>query len=162
MRIIVISILELFLVRTIIELITNETYYASMYAQSIGPIDIVIKAMCKNKTFSELYEIGALCSVLKCYIRSIYPNIDFRDGMAIWNNVFAPAPPLVANCDIAILWSHTSNEIGARETNNGAWSPNHFVPLLSPVVRHESDHTSQLISNIVVSCLSRFENSRTP
>ncbi|CAF2941478.1 unnamed protein product, partial [Rotaria sp. Silwood2] len=127
-------------VRTIIELMTNEAYYDSMYSQFIGSVAFIIKAMCKNNTFSELYEISALCNVLKCNIRSIYPKIDFREDMAIMNNVFTPAPPVIANCNIAILWSHVRNETDARAANNGAWSSNHFVPLLSSAMHYTSEH----------------------
>ncbi|CAF3819577.1 unnamed protein product [Rotaria sordida] len=125
-------------VRTIIELVTNENYYQTMYSQYVGPIDIAIKAICKNCTFSELYEIAALCNVLQCNIQSIYPKIDFQHYMAILNNVFTPVPPIIANCNISILWSHTLNEKDARETNNGTWSPNHFVPLMSPAILNET------------------------
>ncbi|CAF3731674.1 unnamed protein product, partial [Rotaria sordida] len=127
-------------VRAIIELMTNEAYYDSMYSQFIGSVAFIIKAMCKNNTFSELYEISALCNVLKCNIRSIYPKIDFREDLAIMNNVFTPAPSVIANCNIAILWSHVRNETDARAANNGAWSPNHFVPLLSSAVHYTSEH----------------------
>ncbi len=145
------STLKQFLVRTIIELVTNETFYSNMYSQLIGPVDMAIKAICKNYTFSELYEISALCSVLKCNIRSVYPKIDFREYMAIMNNVFTPIPPIVANCEITILWSHTLNETYARAANNGAWSPNHFIPLLSAPMEPESDHSNQSMSTVTVS-----------
>jgi hypothetical protein len=134
------------LVRTIIELVTNENYYQTMYSQYIGPIDIAIKAICKNYTFSELYEIAALCNVLQCNIRSIYPKIDFQQYMAIWDNVFTPIPPIIANCDIAIMWSHVFNEKDARETNNGTWSPNHFVPLISQSICNNSNSGTQSTS----------------
>ncbi|CAF3586456.1 unnamed protein product [Rotaria sp. Silwood1] len=87
-------------VRTIIELVTNETYYETMYSQFVGPIDIAIEAICKNYTFSELYETAPLCSVLRCNIRSIYPQIDFQQYMTIWDNVITPAPPIIASYDI--------------------------------------------------------------
>ncbi|CAF4931087.1 unnamed protein product, partial [Rotaria sp. Silwood1] len=122
---------------------TNETYYDSMYSQFIGSVAFIIKAMCKNNTFSELYEISALSNVLKCNIRSIYPKIDFREDMNILNNVFTPAPPVIANCNIAILWSHVLNETDARAANNGAWSSNHFVPLLSSAMHYTSEHENK-------------------
>ena len=80
------------------ELLTNENYYQNMYSQyeSVGPIDIAIKAICKNYTYSELYEIAALCNVLGCNIRSVYPKIDFHHYMTIWDNIFTPIPPI--NC----------------------------------------------------------------
>ncbi|CAF4261572.1 unnamed protein product [Rotaria sordida] len=96
--------------------------------------------MYKNNTFSELNEISALCNVLKCNIRSIYPKIDFREDLAIMNNLFTEAPPVIANCGITILWSHVLNEIDARASNNNVWSPNHFVPLLSSAVHYTSEY----------------------
>ncbi|CAF0780614.1 unnamed protein product [Rotaria sordida] len=127
-------------VRTIIELMTNETYCDSMYSQFVGSVAFIIKAMCKNNTFSELYEISALCNVLKCNMRSIYPEIDFREDLTIMNNLFTQGPPVIANCDITILWSHVLNEIDARASNNNVWSPNHFVPLLSSAVYYASEY----------------------
>ncbi|CAF4507336.1 unnamed protein product [Rotaria sp. Silwood2] len=130
-------------VRAVIELITNENYYQTMYSQYIGPIDATIKAICKNYTFSELYEIAALCNVLQCNIRSVYPKIDFQQYMVIWDNVFAPVPPIIANYNIAILWSHALNEENAREINNGTWNPNNFVPLVPRGIRNDSNNDSQ-------------------
>ncbi|CAF1566853.1 unnamed protein product, partial [Adineta steineri] len=118
-------------VRTIVELITNETFYSNMYAHVVGPIDIAIKGVCKNFTYSELYEICALCTVLGCNIRSVYPKIDFHPDMAVMNNIFTPAPSVTANYEITILWSHAWDEMHARAVNNNVWSPNHFVPLMS-------------------------------
>jgi hypothetical protein len=122
-----------------------------MYSQYVGPINIAIKAICKDYTFSELYEIAALCNVLQCNIRSVYPKIDFQYYMAILDNVFTPVPPIIANCNIAILWSHALNEKDARETNNGTWSPNHFVPLISPGIHNDSNNGNQSMSLTVVS-----------
>ncbi|CAF4772424.1 unnamed protein product [Rotaria sp. Silwood2] len=55
-------------VRTIIELVINESYYETMYSQYVGSVHIASKAACKNYTFSELYEIAALCNVIRCNI----------------------------------------------------------------------------------------------
>ena len=105
----------------------------TMYSQSVGPIDIAIKSICKNHSFSEVYEIAALCNVLQCNIRSVYPRLDFSPNyMMLWDSIFSPVPPIIANCSIAIMWSHMKNENYVRAMNNGAWSPNHFVPLLLP------------------------------
>jgi hypothetical protein len=124
----------------------NENYYQTMYSQYVGLIDIAIKTICKNHTFSELYEIAALCNVLQCNIRSVYPKIDFHHYMALWDSVFTPTAPVIANYNIAILWSHVLNENEARATNNGIWSPNHFVPLLSPDNQNESDDSNRSTS----------------
>jgi hypothetical protein len=134
-----------------VELITNETFYSNMYSHVIGLFDTAIKAMCKNNTFSELYEICALCNVLGCKIRSVYPHIDFRSDMGIMNNIFTPAPPTIASDEITILWSNVWNEMNVRAVNNNMWSPNHFVPLMSPGTQHESDHSNQYMLTVKVS-----------
>lgn len=148
-----------FLVRTIVELTSNEDYYQALYSDRIGPTDSAIKSICKNFTFSELYEIAALCNVLKCNIRSVYPKIDFRHYMALWDSVFTPSPPALANFTITILWSNAQNENVARALNrngNNMWSPNHFVPLLSPNIQEVSDnhHQTTSISHVVGCSLS--------
>jgi hypothetical protein len=131
-----------------------------MYSQFVGPIDIFIKAVCKNQTFSELYEIAALSSVLRCNIRSVCPRINFPGAMEVLNNIFTPAPPIVANYEIGILWSHVWNERRAREVNNGTWSPNHFVPLISPGIHSEFDSSNQSTSLAAVGYSSVNEKSR--
>ena len=143
--------LKQFLVRTIIELVTNENYYHTMYSQRAGTTDEAIKAICKNYTYSELFEIVALCNVLRCKIRSVYPRIDFHDSMAILDKVFSPIPPNIANCNISILWSSCLNEQDNRMVHNGTWSPNHFVPLLSPSTLNQFDDANQTRPSVVVS-----------
>jgi len=80
--------------------------------------------------------------------------------MAILDNVFTPIPPIISNCNIAILWSHAFNEKQARETTGGTWSPNHFVPLLSPPIRNEFNNINQSTPFAVVSYSSVNKNSR--
>lgn len=126
-----------------------------MYSQLIGSVNLAVKSICKNHTFSELYEIAALCNVLQCNIRSVYPKIDFQHYHALWDSVFTPLPPVVANCSITLFWSHAQNENVVRTINNGTWSPNHFVPLLSPNLQNESDdYNSSSSINIVSSVLA--------
>ena len=132
----------------------NENYYAREYSQFVGPVQNALQSACKNYNYSEVCEIGALCTLLQCNIRSVYPNIDFRDDMMIANRIYTPVPPINANCQITILWSHAKKERNARAENNGAWSPNHFVPLLSRVEQsHDSDRRNQSASTAIVSCL---------
>ena len=113
-----------------------------------GLFDNVIQAVCRNYTYSELYEIGALCSLLKCNIRSVFPNIDIREDLAILNSVITPVASIIANCTITILWSHACNEIEARAINKNKWSPNHFVPLMLPVTQNEISHGN--LSNLTL------------
>lgn len=113
-----------------------------MCSPVIGPLNLAVPHICRNFIFSELYELVALCNVLRCNIRSIYPNIDFREYMAIFNSVFKPSSPLIANCEIKIFWCHALDEVDARAANNGAWSTNHFVPLLSSLIHHKHDDSN--------------------
>ena len=122
-----------------------------MYSPYAGTIDEAIKSICKNYTYSELFEIVALCNALRCNIRSVYPRIDFHDSMAILNDVITPIVSNFAHCNISILWSSCLNEQDNRMHNNGKWNPNHFVPLLSPSALNEFDNTSQTRPPAVVS-----------
>ena len=140
-----------FLVRTIIELVTNENYYRTTYSQFVGNIDEAIKAICKDHTYSELFEIVALCNVLRCNIRSVYPRIDLHYSLAILDSVFTPIASNSATCTISILWSSCTNEQVNRLAHNGTWSPNHFVPLLPPSVYNEFDNGNQTRPPAVVS-----------
>ncbi|CAF1039182.1 unnamed protein product [Adineta steineri] len=146
-------------VRTIIELTVNENYYQTMNAQHVGPIDIAIQSICKDHTFSELYEIAALCNVLQCNIRSVYPKIDFQHFMASWDSIFTPLPSVIANYSIAVLWSHGLNENDVRAMSNSTCSPNHFVPLLSPNNQNESDDYNNSTSFNITPQKNTFKNS---
>ncbi|CAF4206782.1 unnamed protein product, partial [Rotaria magnacalcarata] len=119
-------------VRTILELIKNEVFYNNSYSHILGPLNEGIKNITHNFSFSELYELVGLKNVLKCNIRSIYPNIDYRQDLNIMNSTFEYAQSNLPSNTIFIFWTHTLNEIGARNNNAGNWTPNHFVPLILP------------------------------
>lgn len=131
-----------------------------MYSQIVGPVDVYIKAICKNGTYSEFYEVAALCSVLGYNIRSVCPKISHQAAMPLLNSVLTPASHIVANGEIAILWSNVCNERDAQEANNGSWSPNHFVPLLSAAMDYESEDSVQSTSLLTVGYLFINENSK--
>ena len=99
-----------------------------------------------------MYKVTALCSVLKCSIRSIYQNIGMREDMEILNNIL-PVPPIIAHSSSTILWSHVLNKTDARTQNNATWSPNHFVPLIFPptycdsnVINHRQPSSAVVVS----------------
>lgn len=145
---------NLFLVRTLIELIKNESFYNNHYAQIVGPVNGIIRSVARNFSFSELYEIVALSNVLKCNIRSIYPRIDFRSDLNIMNTTFEPTQSSSKSEIIHIFWTHTKNETYVRSSNAGHWTPNHFVPLLlsSDYSQTENDWTqSKSVSSSLVS-----------
>lgn len=118
-------------------MVTNETYYSNMYYFTGGPFDETIQRMCRDSTYSELHELDALSNVLKCKLRSVYPRIDVRDEIAVFNRTFVPMTPVITDCEIRILWSHVQREEEARAASNSTWSPNHFVPLMLPPAQHE-------------------------
>jgi hypothetical protein len=64
-------------VRTIMELVTNYDQYIFNYTDNVGPLKDRWKDICKDYTHSDLYEVAALCNVLRCDIRSLYPRIDY-------------------------------------------------------------------------------------
>jgi hypothetical protein len=137
-------------VRTIIELVTHENYYANKFSRFFGPVDLAVQTVCKNYMYSEPFEITALCSVLGCNIRSIYPEIDYRADLMIMNDVFTPRLSILAKCEISILWCHTLAEMAARANNKNAWSPNHFVPLLTSSADFASGYRGQSGANPAV------------
>ncbi len=65
-------------VRTIMELVTNYDQYIFNYTDNVGPLQERWKDICKDYTYSDLYEVAALCNVLRCNIRSLYPRIDYH------------------------------------------------------------------------------------
>jgi hypothetical protein len=65
-------------VRTILELIINYDKYSRDYTQSVGYLRERWKDICNDHCYSDLYELAALCNVLECNIRSLYPRIDYH------------------------------------------------------------------------------------
>ena len=125
------------------ELVRNEKSYETLYMPSLGPVHIALKNISKNYSYSESYEIQALCIVLECNIRSFCPSIGLHpDVSALLNKVFTPMASQNAKCTITIFWSHTMMEMDVKSINHGNWSPNHFVPLLSSGTSAGSDNGS--------------------
>ena len=65
-------------VRTIVELVNNYDEYSQKYTMNAGPLQERWKDICKNHSYSDLYELAGLCNVLGCGIRSLYPRIDYH------------------------------------------------------------------------------------
>ena len=118
------------LVLTLLELVKNEIMYNNRFAHAVGPLAEAIRNISRKFSFSELYEIASLSNVLKCNIRSVYPNIDYRLYLNIMNSTFHYDGSNTSSDMICIFWTHTLNETYARKNNQGNWSPNHFVPLI--------------------------------
>ncbi|CAF4098595.1 unnamed protein product, partial [Adineta steineri] len=138
--------------RTIVELVTNFEEYTDNLLQSVGPLQERWKDICKSSTYSDLYELVALCNVLRCNIRSLYPRIDYHSYFDIYNNTFRSNLP--ADNGITLLWCHTKTESIARTYTGGNWLPNHFVPvaiLLPDISLSQSNHQLSTSRNLVYS-----------
>jgi hypothetical protein len=123
------------LVRTVIELVKNKNYYVEQCSRFVGPFDRALQRTCNNNRFCELYEIVALANVLRCEIQSVYPYIDYRAEMKIMNTIHKPTLVSILNIKrMVIFWTNSEDElvVRARPDCGGIWSPNHFVPLVSP------------------------------
>ena len=139
------------IVRTLLELIQNEQLYREHLEHIVGPFHEAIRRVSINCTFSELYEIAALSSVLKCKIRSIYPRIQYRSELDVINNTFNFKQACSSSNIIHIFWTNTRNEIEVRQNNGDSWSPNHFVPLLLPTdISQTSAHLPASLINFLV------------
>ena len=136
------------IVRTLNELMKNENFYNNHFSQIVGPVSGIIRNVARNFSFSELYEIVALSSTLKCNVRSIYPRIDFRSDLSVMNSTFESIESSSSSKTIHIFWTHTQNETFARSSNAGNWTPNHFVSLLFPTdyYRIQNDWTLSKIA----------------
>ena len=130
-------------VRVIMELTRNERFYESLHMASLGPVHIALKTISKNYSYSESYEIHALCNVLGCNIQSFCPSIGLHPNvLPMLNKLFTPIAPQNVECTIRILWCHTMMETDVKISNRGHWSPNHFVPLVSNGTSVGSDNGS--------------------
>jgi hypothetical protein len=141
----------------VIDLLTNATYYETVHINTFAQIEGSIQNACKNWSYSEIYEVAGLSNVLRCNIHSVYPriasmphNTDFFNTDS-YNIVFKPVPPATANHTIAVLWSNMRYENVVRASRDGFWNPNHFVPIVLPVVHNESGHYNKSTSNNIVS-----------
>jgi hypothetical protein len=131
----------LILVRTVIELVKNRTYYDNLYSNLVGPFNEAIRRTCNNNRYSELYEVVALTNVLQCEVQSVYPYIDYRAEMTSMNAVYKPIDISVPNNGrLIIFWTSSKDELStkARPGSGGVWSPNHCVPLIQKCRSHRT------------------------
>jgi len=116
-------------------------HYIAQYTNLIGPFDEALRRTCNNNSFSELYELAALASALRCEVQSVYPYIDYRAEMKIMNAVYKPMDTSVPNNGrLIIFWTSTKDEIitKSRPGSGGIWSPNHCVPLIQQCRSHRT------------------------
>ncbi|CAF1575073.1 unnamed protein product [Adineta steineri] len=80
--------------------------------------------------------------------------------MVLMNSMYTPISPIVANYEVATLWSNMRKEMHVRGVNNNVWSPTHFVPLLAPNQQYDFDHRNQLLlSNVKTPEKKTFKNN---
>ncbi|CAF0776577.1 unnamed protein product, partial [Didymodactylos carnosus] len=93
--------------------------------------------MIYDKSDCTLCEILALCNILQCSIRYVYPKIKEdadEAGMSdLLNKTFHPfstTNSTKSTSTITLMWTHTAEEYTVRAVNYGMWVPNHSVPLV--------------------------------
>jgi hypothetical protein len=142
------SLFVCFLVRTLLELVKNDTFYHNRFSHIVGSLTEAVKNIVHDYSYSELYEIAGLSNVLKCNIQSVYPKIQYHSDLSIFNSIFQCNQYTSTSNTIFVFWSNTQSEIYARSCNAGNWTPNHFVPLLAlpDDMIHQSTFSSSDIS----------------
>ncbi|UJR24370.1 hypothetical protein I4U23_005747 [Adineta vaga] len=133
-------------------------------ARHLVPVDVDADGNCLYYSVlvlmnNSMLTAAEITGVLGCSIRSVYPDIDFRHNMAVMNNTFTPAPPVVANYEITILWSNVLNEMSVRACNNNVWNPNHFVSLMSSNEHHESGYSNRVALIVKTPEKKTFKNN---
>lgn len=125
---------RMILVRTVVELVKHKDYHVNQYSHLVGAFDKALQRVCNAGSFCELHEIVALTNVLQCQIQSVYPYLDYRAEMKIMNAVYKPLSQSACTERLIIFWTNTQDEFLVRNRPGcrGVWSPNHFVPLISP------------------------------
>ncbi len=140
-------------VRTVIELVNNKMHYIAQYNNLIGPFDEALRRTCNNNSFSRVYELATLASVLRCEVRSVYPYIDYRAEMKTMNAVYKPVDMSIPNNErLIIFWTSIDDESSTktRPGSGGVWSPNHIVPLIKQCQSHRatSDERAYIIPEV--------------
>ncbi|CAF1151862.1 unnamed protein product [Didymodactylos carnosus] len=129
------------LVRANVELVVKLKDYQQTYPHCTDFIDPFRQyqrtEMIYDKKDSTLWEILALCNILQCSIRSVYPKINEdtdEAGMSyLLNKTFHPFSTTNSTkptSTITLMWTHTAEKGTVRTVNYGMWVPNHFVPLV--------------------------------
>ena len=119
-------------------------------------------------TYSTMWHVHALSSVLKLTIHSVYPNVNCRIRTA-FHKVVAPREECSSNIfkhDFIIMWTSTSKASGT------IWSPNRFVPCIRytnsfqvTTAQAEKKQTKALNSNsdkISIKKVALVQNTQTP
>lgn len=108
----------------------------------------------KDGTYCNISHIHALSSVLKCKIRSIYPDYNHY-VRPLLNKEVSPRQGICNNpCDkpVYIMWTRTVPMVGCSW-----WSPNHFVPCIPTL--SENRHSIMNPSHCAANVSSRISTS---
>ena len=111
---------------------TSANYQESADSDSIAQICFMrdVRSTTKLDSWSNVWHVYALSSVLKQPIQSVYPECNVRTRPA-FNRVVEPRGTVGSSChtQFKIMWTRLI-AVPMR-----TWSPNHFVPC---IVRHQS------------------------
>ena len=85
----------------------------------------------KSSTFSSMWHVHALSTVIESTILSVYPQCNSHIR-ALLNKVVQPRAGNPANRSITIMWTRTG-----PMTRQGWWSPNHFVLCVPTILQSQ-------------------------
>ena len=122
--------------RVVLEMVANKCFYEQLpghekgyYDTIAGTLDDNILRAAKNYSWSSVYDIHALASILNCTITAIYPPINglLDINVRSLNRRYLPRQQQQKQQEITIMWTSTSSPQATKEL----WQPNHFVPILT-------------------------------
>lgn len=114
--------------RTIKEFIENRkdydtSFYRNYNSSELNSFEDAVLSTTRNSTYSGLMHMAALSNILKAKIRSVYPGVSHCGiNLDAMNMTFGAD----YSKSITVMWTHMENT-----TINKAWTPNHFVLLVS-------------------------------
>ena len=93
-------------------------------------------------SFSGMWHIYALASVLKSEIQSVYPKLNAQIRSA-YHRVAYPreSTPKTTDHDFVIMWTRVEDY--SSKSSNNWWCPNHFVPCIPKDVQSKGSTLSQ-------------------
>ena len=137
--------------RNVIELVLNRETYVAKYASLEFLLDdfdgYVRKEMVYDTNYTAVWDIFSIATVLNINVRTVYPKVNGTADLQ-WEHLndfcFTPLPnengAMVRDSkseaanerkEVKLLFSCCTRPSGFKSKTDKAWTPNHFVPLLS-------------------------------
>jgi len=123
---------------------------------------IVLQLEClstpRNGSWSSMWHVYAIASVLKKPIFSVYPKTNERTRPAFHKNVSPRLEALSQRSDVVpvvIMWTHTHNKVCST-----TWTPNHFVPCYAITTSQTKSTQSLILPTLVQPTYSVASSSK--